>query len=146
CPDYYIFATNMVLTPVQDRGWKDRAAALFKKYQKKVPLRNWAIWDFDEIGMFLDNFADIRKGYTAWITPGDVLSEVMQQLAPRRADFLEVMTNFLAKELRSDQFANLEQAGHGTEERIPLARVFADLPVITQGIAESPIKQREEEK
>jgi hypothetical protein len=56
------------------------------------------------------------------------------------------MTNFLAKELRSDQFANLEQAGHSTEERIPLARVFVDLPVITQGITESPIKQREEEK
>lgn len=35
-PDYYIFATNVVLTPVQDRGGKDRAATLFKKYQKKV--------------------------------------------------------------------------------------------------------------
>lgn len=145
-PDYYIFATNVVLTPVQHQGWKDRAATLFKKYQKKVPLRGWAIWDFDEIGKFLDNFADIRKGYAAWITPGDVLSEVMQQLAPRRHDFLDVMTNFLAKELRSDQFANLEQAGHSTEERIPLARVFVDLPIITQGIIELPTKQREEER
>jgi hypothetical protein len=55
-PDYYIFATNVVLTPVQDRGGKDRAATLFKKYQKKVPLRGWAMWDFDEIGKFLDNY------------------------------------------------------------------------------------------
>ena len=145
-PDYYIFATNVVLTPVQRQGWKDKAAALFKKYQHKVPLRSWAIWDFDEIGKFLDNFADIRTGYAAWITPGDVLSEVMEQLTPRRTDFLATMTNFLAKELRSDQYANLEQAGHSTEERIPLARIFVDLPIITPRLKEPPIRHREEEK
>jgi hypothetical protein len=31
-----------------------------------------------------------------------VLSEVMEQLTSRRSDFLATMTNFLAKELRSD--------------------------------------------
>ena len=62
----------------------------------------------------------------------------MQQFTPKRPDFLTVMTNFLAKELRNDQFANLEQAGHSTEERIPLARVFVDLPVTTQRITEPP--------
>jgi hypothetical protein len=123
---------------VQNRGWKDRAATLFTKYLKRVPIRDWAIWDSDEIGKFLDNCADIRKGYAAWITPGDVLSEVMQQFTPKRPDFLTVMTNFLAKELRNDQFANLEQAGHNTEERIPLARVFVALPVTTQRITEPP--------
>jgi hypothetical protein len=68
-PDYYIFATNVVLTPVQGQGWKDKAAALFKKYHQKVPLRGWAIWDFDEIGKFLDNFADIRIGYMTLGSP-----------------------------------------------------------------------------
>jgi hypothetical protein len=145
-PDYYIFATNVVLTPVQRQGWKDKAAALFKKYQHKVPLRSWAIWDFDEIGKFLDNFADIRTGYAAWITPGDVLSEVIEQLTPRRSDFLATMTNFLAKELRSDQYANLEQAGHSTEERIPLARIFVDLPIVTQSIQELFDNPQEERK
>jgi len=56
------------------------------------------------------------------------------------------MTNFLAKELRSDQYANLEQAGHSTEERIPLARIFVDLPIITQRLKEPPTHHREEEK
>ena len=56
------------------------------------------------------------------------------------------MTNFLAKELRSDQFANLEQAGHGTEERIPLARIFVDLPIGTQRLKELPTRHQEEEK
>jgi hypothetical protein len=65
-----------------------------------------------------------------------VLSEVMERLTPRRSDFLATMTNFLAKELRSDQYANLEQARHNTEERIPLARIFVDLPIGTQTIQE----------
>jgi len=142
-PDYYILATNVVLTPVQNRGGKDKATGLFRSYQKKVPLRSWAIWDFDEIGRFLDTFADIRITNAAWITPGDVLSKVIQHLALRQPDFLEIMTNFLAKELRSDQFANLEQAGHTTEERVPLARVFVDLPTTTQRTTEPPAEDLE---
>lgn len=138
CPDYYLFATNVVLTPVSDSGGKDQAAALFRKYRKKVPLRDWAIWDGDEIARFLDTYEGIRRAYAAWITPGDVLAEVMQQLASKKRDFLEVMTNFLAKELRCDQCANLEQAGHTAEERIALARVFVDLPTTTQRTAEPP--------
>jgi hypothetical protein len=137
-PEYYIFVTNVILTPVQERGGKDKAVTLLQRYRKKVPLRGWAIWDFDEIGKFLDTFAGIRCAYAAWITPGDVLSEVMKHLATSRQDFLEVMTNFLAKELRSDQFVNLEQAGHRTEDRIPLGRVFVDLPTTTQRTAEPP--------
>src|SRR5215468_10500738 len=53
---------------------------------------------------------------------------------------------FLAKELRSDQFANLEQAGHGTEERIPLVRIFVDLPIGTQSIQELFDNPRKEKK
>jgi hypothetical protein len=56
------------------------------------------------------------------------------------------MTNFLAKELRSDQYANLEQAGHSTEERIPLARIFVDLPIVTQSIQELFDNPQEERK
>jgi hypothetical protein len=56
------------------------------------------------------------------------------------------MTNFLAKELRSEQFANLEQAGHSTEGRIPLARIFVDLPIVTQSIQELFDNPQEEKR
>ena len=48
------------------------------------------------------------------------------------------MTNFLQKELLADQYANLEQAGHVAEDRIPLARVFVDLPTFDERRLEPP--------
>ena len=45
----------------------------------------------------------------------------------KQPDFEETLTSFLQKELLSDEFVNLEQAGHDANERIPLARVFVDL-------------------
>ena len=55
------------------------------------------------------------------------------------------MTNFLAKEIRNDQFANLEQAGHSTDERIPLAQVFVDLPITTERVTEPPSEERRQQ-
>src|SRR6266700_1293008 len=34
----------------------------------------------------------------------------------------------MQRELLSDQFINLEQAGHTTEQKIPMSHVFVDLP------------------
>jgi hypothetical protein len=34
--------------------------------------------------------------------------------------------NLRKKELQTDQYVNLEQAGHAVEDRIPIARVFID--------------------
>lgn len=137
-PEFYIFATNVVLSPNQNSGKKDKAFSIVKKYEKKIPLKGFAIWDHDEISKYLDSFENIRKAYACWITPGDVLSEVINQLRASRPNFLNVISNFLAKELRSDQFANLEQAGHSIDDKVPLARVFVDLPVTSRRVTEPP--------
>ncbi len=128
-PEYYIFATNVVLSPVAEKGAKDKAAALFARYKTKVPIKDFRLWDNDQLRTFLDNCEDIRHAYTAWITPGDVLAEVIKRLKPQRPDFQEVMTNLLQKELLADQYVNLGQAGQATDEKTPLARVFVDLPI-----------------
>ncbi len=52
------------------------------------------------------------------------------------------MTSFLARDLLRDQYANLEQAGHGVEDKIPLARVFVDLPVTYERTAEPPKEEK----
>lgn len=137
-PEFMILATNVVLTAVNATGSKDRAERVFTKYQKKLRLRGWRIWDFDEISKFLDDASDIRRAYGAWITPGDVLHEIISQLTPARPQFLDIMTSFLARELIADQYANLEQAGHHTDDKIALARVFVDLPTTGDRCAEPP--------
>jgi len=134
-PEYYILATNVVLSPVAEVGGKDRAEKVFKAYQRKLRIKGWRIWDFNQLCTYLDDNADIRRTYSAWTTPGDVLSAVIDGLNPPRPAFLDVMTNYLAKEMLTDQYANLGQAGHSTAYRIPLASVFVDLPVSPERVA-----------
>ena len=131
-PDYFIYATNVVLTPVQGRGSKDRIVELLEDLKKRLPLKGYDIWDYDKIRIFLDDNQEIRRTYTAWITPGDVLCEILERLAPKTPDLQKTLHNFLQKELLADEFVNLEQAGHDVEERISLARVFVDLPVVDE--------------
>ncbi len=127
-PDYYIFATNVVMSPTNLTGAKDKAAELVKKYAARVPLKGFMLWDFDQLRAYLDGFEDIRHAYTAFITPGDVLAKAMERLSEGRPDFSRVMTNFLEKELLADRYANLEKAGHHTRAPIELAPVFVDVP------------------
>ena len=129
-PDYFIYATNVVLTPVKGQGSKDRAEALLEDLKERLPLKGYDIWDYDKIRVFLDDNQEIRRTYAAWITPGDVLSEILERIAPETPDFQNTLHNFLQKELLADEFVNLEQAGHDVDERIPLAHVFVDLPVV----------------
>ena len=131
-PDYFIYATNVVLTPVKGHGSRDRVEAVLEDFKDRLPLKGYDIWDYDKIRVFLDDNQEIRRAYTAWITPGDVLSEILERLAPKTPDLQTTLYNFLQKELLSDEFVNLEQAGHDVDERIPLAQVFVDLPVVDE--------------
>ena len=126
-PEYFVFATNVALSAVRLKGSKDRMIALLDSFKDQISLKGYAIWDYDQIRVFLDANESIRRSYAAWITPGDVLAEVMTWLQPKTPDFEDTITTFLQTELLSDQFVNLEQAGHSADERIPLARVFVDL-------------------
>jgi hypothetical protein len=76
----------------------------------------------------LDNHHDIRRTYAAWITAGDVLSELLQYLGAERHRILDTMCEFAQKEMLADQYANLQQAGHASDDRVPLTQVFVDLP------------------
>ena len=131
-PDYFVFATNAVLTPANGRGSKDRALALLDEFKANTSLRDYAIWDYDQICRFLDADGDVRTAYEPFITPGDVLAAIMGQFHTHLGAMEETLVNFLQKELLSDEFVNLEQAGHELDEGIPLARVFVDLPTVDE--------------
>jgi hypothetical protein len=79
-PEYYLFCTNVVLTPAHEVGTKDRAFALAGSYRDSLPLKGFDVWDYDKIRCLLDGSPDIRRTYAAWITPGDVLAGIAQLL------------------------------------------------------------------
>ncbi|MBC3948259.1 NACHT domain-containing protein [Pseudomonas folii] len=128
-PEYYIFATNVILTPVSSVGGKDKVNALLESYKKKIGIKDFRVWDRDQICSYLDLYEGIRKSYSAWITSGDVLSAVLDNMRPVRADFKSLMLNFVRKELTSQQYVNLGQAGSSADDKIPLACVFVDVPI-----------------
>ena len=127
-PDYFIYATNVVLTPVNERGSKDRVIAVLEDFKKQSTLKGYAVWDYDQIRAFLDAYEDVRIAYATFITPGDVLGKIIGLLQPSPHDLHGILLNYLEKEFLRDQFVNLGQAGHDSEEPIPLATVFVDLP------------------
>ena len=127
-PDYFIYATNVVLTPSTHNGSKDRVLGILADFKRQTTLKGYAVWDYDQIRAFLDADQDVRTAYEAFITPSDVLARIIGLLEPTPSDLHATLVNFLEKEFLRDQFVNLGQAGHDSEESIPLATVFVDLP------------------
>ena len=80
-PEYYIFATNIVLTPVWERGSHDRAREVLKSAADKIGLRGFDVWHFDKICRFLDAHRDILAAYRHLLTPGHLLAEQMDKTA-----------------------------------------------------------------
>lgn len=128
-PEYYIFATNISLSSVAESGGKDKASKLIASYKNKIGLKDYTLWDQDQVSRLLDGQEQIRKSYAAWITPGDVLSEIINNLKLKTPDFRAVMHNFIQKEMRSEHYVNLGQAGNTGVDEIPLASVYVDLPL-----------------
>jgi hypothetical protein len=127
-PTHYVLATNVTLSSVPEVGGKARADEIARKYG----LEGFRLWDGDQLRSFLDGNKDIRNAYLGYTCPGDVLAEMRTHLRASKPSFDSILANFLAKELLSDQYANLEQAGRVAEEQIPISRVFVDLPVRSQ--------------
>lgn len=127
-PQYYIFVTNVVLSAANRTGGKDSIFGLLEGYKKKIGIKDYHIWDYDQICRFLDSNESVRNAYGAWITPGDVLAKFAAKIDAKTPDFSRVMINFLQKEILDDHFSKLEQAGHSPENRIRLEEVFIDLP------------------
>lgn len=135
-PEYYIYVTNAVLSPVERTGGKDLLVAALEKFSAENNLKGYDIWDYDKIRILLDNNRDVRASYSAWVTTGDVLADLSQFLKPKRPDFYKILVNLLQKDMVADQYAKLEQAGHSADEPIPLSQVFIDLPVGTEPVTD----------
>jgi hypothetical protein len=128
CPQYFLFVTNVVLTAAQDVGSKDKVVALIEQYRERLGLKDYGVWDYDKLRSLLDNSAEVRRRYLGHIVAGDVLAEMMRFIEMQSADFGSIISRFLQKQLQTDLYARLEQAGHVAEHRIALAQVFTDLP------------------
>src|ERR1041385_35364 len=145
-PQYYIFVTNLGLSAVPKSGGRAQVTALLESYSAKLGLKDFAIWDYNDLRGFLDGDSDLRSAYGNFITAGDVLAAMMHNLTIDKPDFLDVMHTFLQKELITDMSAKLQSAGEDPDVQIPLANVFVDLPYAESAEATILVNEDEENK
>ncbi len=126
-PDYFVFVTNAVLSPGV-KGGKDRAVSALEE-AKSWGLKDYAIWDYDQLRTYLDLDNEVRTTW-GWITAGDVLGAVLEQLENAAPEFESTIANYLEKTLISDRFVRLEEAGYSSDDPTPLSQVFVDLPLV----------------
>jgi hypothetical protein len=126
-PEYYVFATNVVLSP-GDGGGKDAVLKVLQEFASKYGLKGIDLWDYDKLRVLIDRDESVRTSYMAWILPSDVIVELCKMLKGSQQDYYKIILRYLQRELLADQYAQLEQAGHSADEAIPLAQVFIDLP------------------
>jgi len=130
-PEYYVFVTNVELSSTAEGG-RDKADKLILSYYHRLPLKGHAIWDANQLNVFLTKYEELCRRFTAYITPGDVLGEMLKDIERRKPNASRILTAFLERELRADEASRLDQAGNRTEEQLRLAHLFFDLPASTE--------------
>jgi hypothetical protein len=115
-----------VLSPGEGGG-KESVQKILGDFANRHDLAAVDLWDYDKLRVLLDNFGEVRRSYMAWITTSDVLAELCAWLKRRERDYYPLVLRYLQRELIADQYAQLEQAGHSADEKIPLSQVFIDL-------------------
>lgn len=139
-PEYLVFATNVVLTPVNQSGGTDRFEQLMMKYRdltdrgessKKVglpQLKGWAAWHPDQLAALLDNHPAVRHRFADLIMPGDVLSRLFDHVAEQDARISQVLVTHLVRTLKADLMVGLGESGDQSSQRLRLEQVAVDLP------------------
>jgi len=125
CPEYFLFVTNVVLTPKAKTGGRDKIMAVLAGYQNKLKLKGYDVWGYDDLCRFLDGAEGVRNANMNLITPGDVLAAMQKQLKDAHPDFTKTLQNYLQRELVEDRYTKMGYR----EEDSPLAKLFFDLPV-----------------
>ncbi len=129
-PDYILFATNVRLSGVPGKG-KDALRKLIAERIEslKLPIKDFRTWDYDDISRLLDDSPEIRRTYGAFITPGDVLASILDNVNERDRRLSGALMSSTARLLIEDSHIGLTQAGSMGDSRVTIADVFVDLPV-----------------
>ena len=133
-PETYLFFTNIILTPVLDKGTRDKTEKLISKYKDIIP--NIIVLGADDIRALLENNREVARSYSSFIMPGDVLSELHDQLALLRNEQFDILIEYARQMFREDCAVRLEQAGSISDKSINIRNVYTDLEAVSLDGAE----------
>lgn len=130
-PDNYLFFTNVILTPKEKTGIKDKTDNLVEGYKDLIP--HIAVLGRDEICVYLNNNRDVATAYSSYILSDDVLAEIYRDFEKKKLAKIEAMHRYIAACFQSDLCSRMEQAGKVTEEKISIDKIYIDLKCAYKG-------------
>ncbi|MBS1830839.1 MAG: hypothetical protein JST93_36425 [Acidobacteria bacterium] len=136
-PEYYVFVVNVELSSGSG-GAKDQANNLVEQYYPKLGLKGHAVWDANQLRGYVDKHAELRQRFCNFLTTGDLIAHLMG----KKPQAERILQSFLIRELQWDVAARLDQAGKKTDEQMPLAELFIDLPASEKPQLEPPKSRR----
>lgn len=140
--DNYILATNISLTPVYQKGTKDKINnEIVPKYRNAI--KNIDVWGKEEICRFLDSHIDIRQTYMHLITPGDIIAYLLNMIKREETILDEIVKLYCQGCYHQEKYAVLDDAGDVDDKPVELQHLFIDLDIRPQ---ELPKDKRKLEK
>lgn len=138
-PDFMLFASNVRLSP-SPGGGKDsiRDSLTNAIAELRLPIKDFRVWDFDDLSRLLDDSSDIRKRYAAFVTSGDVLSQILDVGNAADRETSRALRSAAGRSLVEDAHIGLTQAGAMDDTRVTIADVFVDLPFSATGFDWDP--------
>jgi hypothetical protein len=79
-PEYLIIATNVRLSSAARTGGIDRITTLLAGYADRTGLNGWALWDANQLAMYLNAYPAVSTKFAEFITSGDVLAKTLDRL------------------------------------------------------------------
>ncbi|MEQ1907093.1 MAG: hypothetical protein ABL888_23105 [Pirellulaceae bacterium] len=132
-PEYYIVVTNVTLTAAaaneknKGGGTLDKFRDYMSTWFASLQLKDFYVWDANVLSRFLDNEDGIRRTFSAWTLPGDVLSAVLSKICP--PEFRNVANRLVKEELRENRNIKTRDSGQSHNRSLFIDEVFVDLPL-----------------
>jgi hypothetical protein len=83
-PEYLILATNVPLSGVAGAGGIDAIDRLLRKRAPAIGVKEWLIWDANQIAALLNGNRDVARAFNEFIMPGDVLAKLNEHVTSIR--------------------------------------------------------------
>lgn len=135
-PKYLLIVSNAKLSAVDGSGGIDQLSTHLReradKEMRRYGFRDWTVWHRDQVVSLLLTYAQVRQGFSALLTKGDLLERLKAiGVATGPDDLKALLVGQAASALRHERATNFNEAG--SEAQFALDQIVVDLPVRNGG-------------
>lgn len=135
-PQYLVIVSNAKLSAVGGTGGIDQLNSHLQERadadMRRFGFRDWTVWHRDQVVSLLLTYAQVRQGFSALLTKGDLLERLKAIGVATSTDHLRaLLVGQAATALRHERATNFNEAG--SDALFALDQIVVDLPVRNGG-------------